>query len=280
MADASDLRALEFVDIAHWRPGDQPGHLAYSPDVVREDQFMALTSASSALYAFVCDDVVMYIGKTARTIRARFMGYRFPGRGQATNIRCNQNIRDALAAGKNVQILVLVPTTNLQWGSFSLDLAAGLEESLIRHFQPPWNGKGRMATESAELEETATRPGGGQAAQTFAEGARVFFSITLHPTYLDRGLLNLGAEASGLLGAHGALLNIRLGDETTVASTINRTANRNGSVRVVGSNAAIADFFQRNFQLGAVVKGAVIDGSTIALFGLLVSSSRTSRGDW
>src|SRR5690606_8438345 len=137
-------------DIAQWRHADLPGRLAYAADDGREQELAALQAAPSALYAFVVDEAVLYIGKTARSIRARFIGYRFPGRGQVTNIRCNQKIRELLDDGREVRILVLVPTSSLQWGSFALDLAAGLEESLIRHFQPPWNGSDRVSTETAE----------------------------------------------------------------------------------------------------------------------------------
>src|SRR5690606_34493145 len=186
---------------------------------------------------------VMYVGKTARSIRERFMGYRFPGRGQATNIRCNHRIRAHLDAGDAVRILVLVPTSSLQWGSFALDLAAGLEDSLIRHFQPPWNGGGRVATESAELEKAATEPLGENEAELPSRDTGLRFPIRLQPTYFEKGLLNPGADASRLLGAHGDLVTVRLGKEGSIVSKINRTANVNGSVRVVGSNGLIADFF-------------------------------------
>lgn len=271
--NASDLRALEFLDIASWQHGELPGRLAYASDNGREDQFAVLTTAPNALYAFVCGEDVMYIGKTARTIKARFMGYRFPGASQTTNIRCNQRIRELIDRGKSVRILVLAPTSSLQWGSFALDLAAGLEDSLIRHFQPPWNGKDRMLTETAELEEIATEAEGTDAQDltatqphrvSFPDGTQRF-TIKLLPTYFERGLLNPGTEASKRLGDDGDLVKVVLGQEGSIISKLNRTANVNGSVRVVGNNSLIADFFQRHFRAGDVAEGRVIDRSTILL---------------
>ena len=40
-------------------------------------------------------------------------------------------------------------------------------------------------------------------------------------------------------------------------SVINRTANANGSVRIVGNNRLIADWFQRHFQPGDLVEANV-----------------------
>ena len=270
--NAADLRALEFLDIASWQHGELPGRLAYASDDGREEQFAALSMAPNALYAFVCGQEVMYIGKTARTLKARFMGYRFPGVSQTTNIRCNQRIRELIDQGQQVRILVLAPTSSLQWGGFALDLAAGLEDSLIRHFQPSWNGKDRVLTETAELEEIATEVESDD--EEISPAVEVLspvandeqrFTISLSPTYFDRGMLNPGTEASRYLGDHGDLVKVILGKEGSINSKLNRTANVNGSVRVVGNNSLIADFFQRHFRAGDIAEGRVLDRSTILL---------------
>jgi hypothetical protein len=50
-----------------------------------------------------------------------------------------------------------------------------------------------------------------------------------------------------------------------VDSSINRSANMNGSVRIVGNNRRIADWFQQHFKLGDVVEAAVQDPQHILL---------------
>jgi hypothetical protein len=58
---------------------------------------------------------------------------------------------------------------------------------------------------------------------------------------------------------------VYLGNESEqVDSVINRTANANGSVRVVGNNRSIAEWFQRNFKPGDVVEAKVQDAFTFS----------------
>ena len=42
-----------------------------------------------------------------------------------------------------LRILVFNPISNLRYGDFDINLAAGLEDSLIAEFSPPWNGRER-----------------------------------------------------------------------------------------------------------------------------------------
>jgi hypothetical protein len=96
-----------------------------------------------------------YIGKTTRTLRARMSGYRNPGPTQSTNIRNNERIRSALSQGKRVEIYAFRDTGLLKLGGFHLNLAAGLEDSLVRELSPPWNG-GRK--DAPEQEATIPQP--------------------------------------------------------------------------------------------------------------------------
>src|ERR1700722_13588324 len=99
-----------------------------------------LATARNVLYAFVVDDELMYVGKTVQPLRTRMAGYKNPGPTQSTNIKNNGKIRDTLAQGKRVEILVLPDNGLLHYGGFHVNLAAGLEDSLVRKLMPPWNG--------------------------------------------------------------------------------------------------------------------------------------------
>jgi hypothetical protein len=109
-----------------------------------------LERANNALYAFVVDGELMYLGKTVKSLRTRMTGYRRPGPTQSTNIRNNRHIVDCLAAGKRVEVYALPDNGLLHYGGFHLNLAAGLEDSLIRDLCPPWNG-GRKEPQSDEI---------------------------------------------------------------------------------------------------------------------------------
>ncbi len=106
--------------------------------------------ARNVLYAFVIDDELRYIGKTSRVLRSRMAGYRTPGATQSTNITNHQHILAALGRGQRVDIYVLPDNGLLHYGGFHINLAAGLEDSLIRELVPPWNG-GKKETSAQTL---------------------------------------------------------------------------------------------------------------------------------
>lgn len=272
---AEVLLNLGFVDVGKWQPkGDS---IAYDLDGADASASEVLLDAPNALYAFVRDDQVVYIGKTARSIRKRFVGYCRPGKTQATNQRCHRNIKAAIAEGTEIRIFVFTPITHLRYSDFEINLAAGLEDSLIREFDPPWNGKdrGHPISEDAEREEEEESEFGASDVVAIADApaepraspqAMATFSVVLGATYYEKGILNLGVEASEYLGKDGDPIRVRFNDGSqTVVSKINRTANRTGAVRVIGGNAQIARWFQENFSEGDTVHGSVVDPHTIQL---------------
>lgn len=271
--NAEVLLNLGFVDVGRWElSGD---FIAYEFDGEDADANQILFDASNALYAFVRGERVLYIGKTARSIRKRYVGYCRPGKRQATNLRCHHNIKTAIAEGLEIRIFAFAPITHLQYADFEINLAAGLEDSLIRAFDPPWNGreKGQPISEEAEREEAeeaehqGASPANDVVSKPAASGtALASFSIVLGPTYYNKGFLNPGVEASRSLGNDGDPIRIVFSDGSqTVVSKINRTANRTGAVRVVGGNQRIAEWFQEHFREGDTVQCRVMDPHTIAL---------------
>jgi hypothetical protein len=108
-------------------------------------------STRNVLYAFAVDDALRYIGKTTQPLSTRMAGYRTPGPSQATNKKNHTYIRAALEQGQRVKIYVLPDNGLLHYGGFHVNLAAGLEDSLIRELKPDWNG-GQKETASGTLE--------------------------------------------------------------------------------------------------------------------------------
>ena len=153
------LAEIGFKDAAQWEIADS----RKLRDVGDDPQVWAeIKGHKNALYAFCEAEVVLYIGKTARSIEKRFVGYRDPGNTQATNRKCHNNIRRRLEDGKTVRILVLPDETALHWGVFRINLAAGLEDALVETIKPELNGKvnKHTVTEServeAEVEKAAS----------------------------------------------------------------------------------------------------------------------------
>ncbi len=277
--NAESLMMLGFRNVAEWIYSSGSESIAYRVNENQAEEIQPLLDMKNSLYAFVHGDQVKYIGKTSRTIRKRFTGYMNPGNGQTTNLRCNANIRDLLTRGEQVHILVFNPVSLLRYGDFEVNLAAGLEDSLIAEFYPPWNGRerNRPLTEEAEREEkdepnesvgnqivspsVSTRE-----SKPIAATGRARFEIPLGDTYFYRGLINPGSEASRLLGAHDEPIEISFGGgDPSVISKIDRKANASGSVRIVGNNRTIAKWFQHHFSLGDLVTADILSRNHIML---------------
>ena len=99
--------------------------------------------SQNVLYSFVLDEEPVYVGKTTQKFKKRMYGYQNPGRTQFTNIRNNQNIKDALANESSIDIYVLPDNGLLHFGEFHLNLAAGLEDNITKTIKPLWNISGK-----------------------------------------------------------------------------------------------------------------------------------------
>jgi hypothetical protein len=127
------LENIGFRLVGEWSlKGDQP-------KCTLTDQ----AKARKVLYAFVSDGAVVYIGKTIQTLQQRMRGYQTPGPTQSTNIKGNKLICEALSANKPVKVFALPDNGLLHYGGFHVNLAAGLEDSLLAMLKPAWNKLGR-----------------------------------------------------------------------------------------------------------------------------------------
>jgi hypothetical protein len=100
-----------------------------------------IASYSNVLYAFIVNDSVKYVGKSIKTLKQRMQQYKTPGPTQSTNIDNNANIMKELEAGKSVEIYAFIDSGLFSYGSFRLNLAEGLETSIIEDLRPEWNKK-------------------------------------------------------------------------------------------------------------------------------------------
>jgi hypothetical protein len=99
-----------------------------------------LANAKNILYAFISNGEVLYVGKTTMVLKKRMYGYQKPGPTQYTNIKGKKLLSELLTEGKGVDIYALPDDGLHQIGVFHLNLAAGLEDSIISILKPEWNG--------------------------------------------------------------------------------------------------------------------------------------------
>lgn len=126
------LKKIGFVHIGEWKLENDNLYIN------TEDKL----NAQNALYCYVINGVVMYVGKTNNTLRKRLSGYARPGKSQYTNIRLNEYIKEALLADDIVDLYILTDPDLLRYGAFRMSLVAGLEDSIISTINPAWNIQG------------------------------------------------------------------------------------------------------------------------------------------
>ena len=245
--------------------------LRLTPD---NDSTRTRLTSGPALYAFISGTDILYLGKTSLSLVARFGGYKNPGARQQTNIKCSKHIIDFISSERRVDVLSLSGVTQLRWGEFELNIAAGLEDSLIAQLSPQWNGRTghSIMTESEQIERESLNihhisdeaPASGKVgADVKATGT---FTIKLGETYYQDGIINPGVKVKHLLGGHDEEIWLRLGrdDSKGVQTTINRKAVASDSPRLK-ARKEVAAWFQKNFKLGDTVTGIIISPHQIIL---------------
>ncbi len=101
------------------------------------------SASKNVLYSFVIDDEPKYVGKTTQALKKRMYSYEKPDPTQSTNIKNNHLIKDALKENSKVELFVLPDHGLLHFGEFHINLAAGLEDSIVRTLSPQWNSVGK-----------------------------------------------------------------------------------------------------------------------------------------
>lgn len=283
-----------------------------------------LEDRQNVLYAFVSGKTVKYIGKTTQTLQRRMFGYQKPNVDQRTTSRNRLAIVDLLKKGQPVEILALADSGLLRYGSFHLNLAAGLEDSIIQTLKPEWNG-GRTSTVieapteanppdtsvEAKLEakvheaveqlseaklprphiviETRTETNPPTQAIEIKHEPRVqqlepvalsqphanmpshdaklldatpHFRLTLQETYHRTGFFNVPINVEKYFGKNGESVTIYSGRERLVVNgKINRTANNNGTPRIMGQ-VPLREWFQKRKAMSHL-KVSILGPTTI-----------------
>ena len=106
------------------------------------------------VYAFVVDGEVKYIGKTDRSLSARFRSHRERTEDAEQDDRLPVHFRlaETIYGGRAVEIYVLLGAgQTTMWRGLPVDVLSGLEAALIRQFDPPYNrvSRARMSSIAA-----------------------------------------------------------------------------------------------------------------------------------
>lgn len=242
------LTEIGFIKVGFWQIID--GSLKYHLD----ERF---TDVKNNIYAFVCDGEVKYVGKTTRLLRKRMYHYSRPGPSQSTNIKNNANIIEMLSNNVAVDILVLPDSGLMHYGQFHLNLAAGLEDSIIRVISPEWNGTQRPVIKTEEVVSTE--------AEIHTHSSIKKFTFNMADTYWRKGFFNVPVASSQNFGKDGENIKIVLRDGmSSITAMINRTANKSRSPRIMGGTE-LRQYFQLNYTIGDIVDFEIITQNMMKL---------------
>jgi len=248
------LLSIGFIPVGHW-------------ELKNDRIFYNLTlhhATTNVLYSFVSNGEIKYIGKTRMQLSQRMYGYQNPGSTQTTNIRVNQKIKELLLKKQPVDIFILVDNGLLKYGSFRINLASALEDTLIYEINPKWNfsGRNKEIDKNSEKIELTNEP------KTTSElvPIQTRFEITLGQTYFNQGFFNISIEFSELFGADNSNIEIHLGEklDSTINGYINRTANQNGTPRIMGGKK-LKTWINQKHKLNDLLQVEIISPNAIII---------------
>lgn len=263
----TDLLDIGFKHIGRWELRNQ---FIYA-------SLTGMSDASPALYAFVIDGTVQYVGKTSRTLDQRLYGYAKGAGTQRTNIRVRALILESLTLGNKVEIYGFSDSDPQEIGRFVLDKSAGLEDDIIRQLQPRWNGRGSVTTfvkvtDSNHIQNQSASNNAHNYSDRQAESdgpsstSESRFSCKIGTTYFRQGFFNVPVRFSHLFGAHGQSISIKLpGSHLSFDAKINRTVNvGSGSPRIMGGTE-LRDWFRSHLSEGQTIEVNVLRPDLISL---------------
>ena len=232
---------LNFSVIGFWKKSNEG--LSYEVLDNKHNEF----EIDNSLYVFFDkeNDRILYVGKTTQTLKKRFYGY-IRGNGQSTNSKIHNKL--VKERSEKILILSLNDVLPFNWGIYNINLAAGLEDSMIEIENPLWNGK---CSETEINEESSI--------ENHSKIIDKFFIVTLSKTYFEIGSINVPLKKSDLLGKHDDIITIELSkDNKQITTQINRNAVKNRSVRI-NQNKEIKEYYNKFYNMGDKVKIIITD---------------------
>lgn len=242
--------------------------------------------AKNILYAFVheigedeIDWQVVYIGHSRNSLKNRMTGYRL-GNGQATNNRVHNHLNWALENDTRHYVYVLHDKINLNIHSIEVDLAAGLEYSLIQYYANynaannhsklfniagnPKNNQNQniedilceIREESMDYKKEDSQP----------ETVVQYFEYKLDKTYWNNPYVNIPLKFQDRFGQHGDIATVDFFQQKKLVQRleviINRNAVNNAAPRLYFPTRNDVNFFQdwkhQYFQKGDTLTVSIV----------------------
>jgi len=238
-------------------------------------------NSANILYAFASlnplnedENFIFYIGHTRKTFSNRMRGYRL-GNGQNTNNRVHTYIKNQLEINKIIKVYVLNNIYNLNIRDLEIDIAAGLEYSLINYFANfnsnnnfpsllniAGNYSNFIEENQSEIEEIIEP-------EEFDENFA--YNLCLN-TYWNTPNINIPQNLEYLFGSHNeeVIIEFYLNDilVNQFNELIKRNANLNGSPRIYirGENGRwFMNWKRENFNQNSIINIKITNRNRIKI---------------
>ncbi len=210
-----------------------------------------------ALYAFVVEEELLYLGKTRQPLQQRLYGYQQPGPTQKTNVRVHEYLKSATADGQSIRIFAFVSDVPLRVGRFKVDLAAGLEDDLIAQLHPLWNKSGVRPRQQTEATGPVKEQHANEPKRQVPESSAVdkeirpHFLIALGKTYYMQGFFNVPVDYARYFPRDGHRIRVVLGATgERIDAEVNRRTNKQTDAPRIMGGARFSDWIRTTFRQG------------------------------
>ena len=250
------LLNIGFINVGHWTLKNES--INY--------QLISHQKNKNVLYCFVSNGIIKYIGKTTMELLKRMYGYQNPGPTQTTNIRVNAEIKELLKNKNPIDIFILADIGLFKYGDFKINLAAGLEDTLIYEINPDWNysGKNRLEEDKDSVNEKEI-----EFKDDFKMKSKsiLAFEIKLGVAYYNQGFFNVSQKYNDNFSVDKAIIEIQLGSnpKNIILGYINRTANINGTPRIMGGKS-LSEWIQKNYKQNDSLKVEILSNVSLKLY--------------
>ena len=205
-------------------------------------------AAANVLYAFASDDELLYVGRSGRSLGLRMQGYELGGPPRSVRARNRERIIAMLMLDQQVALYAMSDPGSMLYGSFRVNLAAGLQHSLIDALDPPWNKAVGGIVDSADPTPLNAVPFAARKSHRGADSEddrhagvtteRAGYRFLVGYLYMNKGFFNVPVRYSRLFGKDREKIKILCGrDKSTIHGHIDRSSNTNASPRIVGGGA-------------------------------------------
>lgn len=218
----------------------------------------------SLLYSFVSDSKVLYIGKTADTLKNRMNGYKNAGGSQRTNIRVKKEIIECLKKKKGVFIYILIDDAKLTFKNYSISLAAGLEDNLIADIKPDWNFRGNNRIKEQEMppeDSSIIIESSYPAIKNYKT-----VEITLGQEYWNKGTFNFSKKEWDFLPKEPTNIRLLLGDNAEFFIEGRFLFSTNDRQPRVSGNKSLKEWFQFYHKIGDKIKVDIIEPTLFKIY--------------